>query len=107
MKPTKHNIKITLQKGLVLSIKGEYVPAEPEVRYYSDGSGSPGSFSEFCIENINIEEGTIMDLLNWTDGIISKECNLLRESMNRNTFYRNDSIWFYLEELCIKEIEND
>lgn len=96
MKPTKHNLKIAIEKGLILSIKGEYVPAEPKE--------SP---SEFCIEDVNIEEGTIMDLLEWADGIISKECNLLRESMNRNTFYRNDSIWFYLEELCIKEIENE
>ena len=107
MKPTKHNLKIAVEKGLVLSIKGEYTPAEKEVRYYSDGSGHPGNPSEFYIEDINIEEGTIMDLLEWTDGIISKECNILRESMNRGTFYRNDSIWYYLEELCIKEIEND
>ena len=96
MKPTKHNIKITLQKGLVLFTKGEYTPPEPK--------GSP---SEFCIEAVSIEEGTIMDLLDWTDGIISKECNLLREAMNRNSFYLNDSIWYYLQELCIKEIENE
>ena len=103
----KHNLKITLHKELVLAIKGTYTPPEKEVLYYSDGSGSPGLPSKFYIEDIKIEEGTVLDLLEWADGILSKECNILRESLNRGSFYRNDSIWYYLEELCIEEIEEN
>lgn len=103
----KHNLKITLQKELVLAIKGIYTPPEKEVLYYSDGSGSPRSASEFYIEDVKIEEGTDLELLEWADGILSKECNILRERLNRGSFYRNDSIWYYLEELCIKEIEEN
>lgn len=100
-------VKITLEENLILEIQGIYTPAEKEVMYYSDGTGHPGSPSEFYIEKVSIYKGELYDFINWCDGILSKECNILRESMNRGNFYRNDSIWYYLEELCIKEIEND
>ncbi len=100
-------VTITLDKDLILEIQGIYTPAEKEVMYYSDGTGHPGIPSEFYIEKVNIYKGELYDFIDWCDGILSKECNILRESMNRGTFYRNDSIWYYLEELCIKEIEND
>jgi len=88
MKPTKHNIKLTLQKGLVLSVKGEYVPEESMIWTYKNGDpGHPGCPSEFIIGEVNLEEGTLTQLLDWIDS-------------------RNRNIYEYLEELCIKEIEN-
>lgn len=100
-------VKITLEKDLILQINGIYTPAEKEVMYYPDGTGHPASPSEFYIEKVSIYKGELYDFIDWCDGILSKECNILKESMNRGNFYRNDSIWYYLEELCIKEIEND
>ena len=39
-----------------LTVTGYYTPEEPQVRYYTDGSGYPGSPSEFDIELIEVDD---------------------------------------------------
>ena len=108
MKPTKHNIKLTLQKGLVLSVKGEYVPEEPMVWTYRNGDpGHPGSPSEFIIEDVQIEEGTVMDLLDWNDGWFYAQISDIKEKIQQGKNVYPQSLFEYLSELCIKKIENE
>lgn len=38
--------------GIKLSVHGNYQPEEPEVTYYSDGSGYPGCPASFEVERI-------------------------------------------------------
>jgi len=41
-------------KGIDLTVRGYYSPSEPQVMYYSDGSGYPGCGPEFDIEEITL-----------------------------------------------------
>lgn len=44
-------------KGLDLLVRYDFTPGEPQVRYYNDGSGYPGSPDEYEVHEI-IYEGT-------------------------------------------------
>ena len=50
--------------GRKIAITGIYTPGEPEVRYYRDGSGYPGSSPEFHIEKITENGEDITDQFN-------------------------------------------
>ncbi len=58
-----------------LEITGEYVPEEPTVWYYKDGSGHPGSpsYFEFNEDDIHItregKEVTLDDLFSYCPGM--------------------------------------
>jgi|TARA_R100001530_G_scaffold135631_2_gene113336 hypothetical protein len=73
----------------LLFITGEYEPEEPEVRYYPDGSGYPGTPSEFYINKVEWEtvNGTI-DITNLINSLTTE-----------------DRIYEELENLACKEIE--
>lgn len=43
--------------GVLLTIEADYQPEEPEVKYYSDGTGYPGCSAEFEIHRILTESG--------------------------------------------------
>jgi hypothetical protein len=49
--------------GINLTVSGKYIPEEPEVRYYADMSGYPGSGSDFEIDSIQINGTEINELL--------------------------------------------
>jgi hypothetical protein len=38
--------------GIEFDVEFDYSPAEPEVRYFSDGSGDPGC--DACVDNISM-----------------------------------------------------
>ncbi len=42
-----------------LVVNGNYTPEEPMVMYYADGSGYPGSSSEFEINEIYVEDSSV------------------------------------------------
>lgn len=67
-------------RGIKLEIEGTYTPSEEQVIYYSDGSGYPGSPSEFDANAVFVQETDIYDLLG-------------AEELE------------HISELCIKEIE--
>lgn len=66
-----------------LTVRGEYTPAEPEIRYYNDGSGYPGHESEFEAESIIYNGVEVIELVAELDK------------------------WVYINDLCIKELEGD
>lgn len=83
MKTKTETVQIDF-RGLTLYVVGCYTPPEAAVYYYSDGSGYPGSPSEFDIKEI------------WWTGINVSEIFETILSMND---------WGELEILCINEIE--
>ncbi len=46
-------------KGIDLVVVGNYTPAEPMVMYYKDGSGYPGSNSEFELTDVFVRDSFI------------------------------------------------
>ena len=46
-------------KGIPLIVHGTYEAEEEAVRYYSDGSGYPGSASSFDVNEIYVEDSEI------------------------------------------------
>ena len=54
MKSIKQSVILELQVNLTIEVSGIYTPEEPMVMYYADGSGYPGSPSEFDITDIKI-----------------------------------------------------
>lgn len=87
MKQSKEIITLELSKELMIEVEGIYYPEEPMVMYYADGSGYPGSPSEFEIQNIKITKGNLCDLIDNLNG--------------------NLDLWNYLTELAIKQIEEN
>lgn len=87
MKKSKEIVTLELSKELMIEVEGIYYPEEPMVMYYADGSGYPGSPSEFEIQNIKITKGNLCDLIDNLNG--------------------NLDLWNYLTELAIKQIEEN
>lgn len=85
-----------------LEVTGFYTPEEKEVRYYKDGSGHPGSPSEFEIEKVELVEGNLIEFIDFIDG---REWGLIRKIREKPETWNVDTIWGYLTELAIKEIE--
>jgi len=85
MKRNKQSVILKLSDNLELEIEGIYYPEEPMVMYYADGSGYPGSPSEFEIQNIKITKGNLCDLIDYLNG--------------------NIDLWEHLTELVINKIE--
>lgn len=85
MKKSRESITLELSKELIIEVKGIYYPEEPMVMYYADGSGFPGSSSEFETENIKIIKGNLCDFIDYLDG--------------------KKDLWEHLTELVINKIE--
>ena len=85
MKQLKESVTLELSKELMIEVEGIYYPEEPMVMYYADGSGYPGSPSEFEIQNIKITKGNLCDLIDYLNG--------------------NTDLWEHLTELVINKIE--
>lgn len=85
MKQLKESITLELSKELMIEVEGIYYPEEPMVMYYADGSGYPGSPSEFEIQNIKITKGNLCDLIDYLNG--------------------NTDLWEHLTELVINKIK--
>ena len=66
MKRDRQELEIEL-KGIKMTVEGYYFPGEPQVRYYDDMSGYPGSDSEFEINSVKIHDQEIWDLLTDND----------------------------------------
>lgn len=79
------SVNLELSKELIIEVEGTYYPEEPMVMYYPDGSGYPGSPSEFEIQDIKITKGNLCDLIDYLNG--------------------NTDLWEHLTDLCIKQIE--
>lgn len=78
-------VTIELSKELTIEVEGTYYPEEPMVMYCADGSGYPGSPSEFEIQDIKITKGNLCDLIDYLNG--------------------NTDLWEHLTELAINKIE--
>ncbi len=85
MKQFKESITLELSKELIIEVEGIYYPEEPMVMYYADGSGYPGSPSEFETQDIKIIKGNLCDLIDYLNG--------------------NTDLWEHLTELVINKIE--
>lgn len=85
MKKSKQSVSLELSKELIIEVEGIYYPEEPMVMYYPDGSGYPGSPSEFEIQDIKITKGNLCDLIDYLNG--------------------NTDLWEHLTELVINKIE--
>lgn len=60
---------IKLSDSLELEIEGNYIPEEPMIWTLPNGDpGYPGSASEFEIYNIEINKGTLLDLIDNLNG---------------------------------------
>lgn len=49
-------------RGVKLMVEGTYVPEEPMVMYYPDGSGYPGSSEDYEIEVVLVGDVDIYDI---------------------------------------------
>lgn len=85
MKSKKISVTLRLNPNLEIEVEGNYYPEEHEVRYYKDGSGYPGSPSEFETQDIKIIKGNLCDFIDYLDG--------------------KKDLWEHLTELVIKQIE--
>ncbi len=85
MKQLKESVTLELSKELIIEIEGIYYPEEPMVMYYADGSGYPGSPSEFETQDIKIIKGNLCDFIDYLDG--------------------KKDLWEHLTELVINKIE--
>lgn len=58
MPSTKSLLTVPIGRiNFTVSVEWSYVPGEPMVRYYPDGSGYPGSPPEFdCVDHIDVIE---------------------------------------------------
>ncbi len=67
---SKETVTVTYL-GVELEVSGVYSPEDPMVMYYQDGSGYPGSSSEFEITSVEIggqnAEEIIDKLYAWND----------------------------------------
>lgn len=79
------SINLELSKELIIEVEGTYYPEEPMVMYYADGSGFPGSSSEFETQDIKIIKGNLCDFIDYLDG--------------------KKDLWEHLTELVINKIE--
>ena len=68
MKKSKESVTLELSKELTIEVGGTYYPEEPMVMYCADGSGYPGSPSEFEIQNIKITKGNLCGLIDYLNG---------------------------------------
>lgn len=80
-------VTLKLDDDLTIELTGIYVPEEKEVTHYPDGDGYPGMSAYFDIIDVKIVKGDALDLIHYVNGV--------------------SDIWYELETLAIKEIEND
>jgi hypothetical protein len=60
---------LVLDDNLELEITGEYIPAEPEERYLSNGDpGHPGFPSYFEFDEIKIKKGNLLNFISYFAG---------------------------------------
>lgn len=50
-------------KGVVFEVKYEYTPEDPMVYNYGDGSGYPGRESDVTIEDVLLDNVSVVDML--------------------------------------------
>lgn len=67
METTEVTLKLT--DDLTIEVSGFYTPEEKMVMYYSDGSGYPGSPSEFEIDDVKLVKGSIVNLLEYFNDV--------------------------------------
>lgn len=72
-------------RGVSLVVEGTYEPEEPMVMYYPDGSGYPGSASDFEINAVFVADVDIFDML--TDDQLLDIRNLVLESIEDGEMY--------------------
>jgi hypothetical protein len=82
LKVMKFTTTITIE-SLELDIEGWYTPGEPEVRYYRDGSGYPGSDPELEIYSVSINGNDI------------------------SAIFERFDLWDKLEEIVYEQIQED
>lgn len=87
-----------------LEVTGFYTPEEKMVMYYKDGSGHPGSPSEFEIEKVELVEGDFTDFIDFVDG---REWNIIKKIREKPETWNVDTIWGYLTEITIQKIEEN
>lgn len=56
--------------GIILTVEGEYIPAQKEVLYFRDGSGQPGEPADFDIHSIKYNG---LDMTDFFDDTIYEE----------------------------------
>ena len=60
-KTNKMSSELITIRGIEFEVEFDYSPGEPEVRYYSDGSGYPGSDPELNVTAITHNESDFME----------------------------------------------
>lgn len=89
----------TVQVGNIL-FEGLYIPEEPMIRYYPDGSGYPGCPAEFDITCI---DGEIVDFI--TD-ILEPMLQRYNKKVKDCTPVEFD-IWEELSNLCVEKVKEE
>lgn len=75
-------------RGVKLRVEGTYEPEEPMVMYYPDGSGYPGSPSDFEIEAVFAGGVDISELLSFE--YMDDISELVLESIENGEMYEYD-----------------
>jgi len=105
MKPQRMSINVKLpdSETLEVEVKGIFVPEEPMVMYYADGSGYPGSPQEFEVDGVELINGTIDEYTQYLDDFYTLQCIKIKH----NPLLNIETIWEYLEKLVLDKINNN
>ena len=101
----KETVTLKLNPNLEISVKGIYTKSTPAV-YHPVDYAEPPSPAEFIFDDnaIRIEEGNLTDLVEWCNDILNEQCGMYKRNKERKY---HDDIWMILEEMCIKQLENE
>lgn len=75
-------------RGVKLMVEGTYEPEEPMVMYYPDGSGYPGSASDFDVNAVFVGNIDIFDIL--ANDQLDDIRDLVLESIESGEMYEYD-----------------
>jgi len=98
----KETVNLILNNELEISVKGIYTKGERDILYLSNGDpGYQGTPEEFLIEKIHIEQGNILNLIDWCNDQLNQQISIYKKS----NFYTD--IYVILEELCLYKLKNE
>ena len=103
----RKTVTLTLNEDLEVTFGGLYTPYDAGVMYHKDMSGTPPTSAEFEIDTMDINAGTIVDLIDYVENQISSQLSLIKDKLKEAKPFSItlESIWEHLQEKCIGEIE--
>jgi hypothetical protein len=104
MKSRKESIIIELTPTLHLFISGIFTP-HYSGKWTTFAESEPSEPAEFEIINVEIDKGSVTELLDWNDGWLHSQISNTKHRLKENKSHYEQSLYEYLEEKCLEKIE--